>query len=88
MGIRERSRRWGMAIRSEFVPVLSWSSETWNSSWRLGQGIRSGGREGAGGVRGRLQGTGVEVGVGRENLHWVKLWEITEEEEEEVEDSH
>lgn len=30
---------------------------------------------------------GVEVGVGRENLHCVKLWEVAEEEDE-VEDSH
>lgn len=30
----------------------------------------------------------VVLGVGGENLHWVKLWEVVEEEEEEVEDSH
>ena len=28
----------------------------------------------------------VVLGVGGENLHWVKLWEVAEEEE--VEDSH
>lgn len=52
-----------------------------------------GGREGTGGwvsrgVRGRVQGEGLELGAGGENLHWVKLWEVAEEEEEEVEDSH
>jgi len=70
----------------------------WKSSWRLW--ICGGG---GGGGRGTLKVVFafvltrllvlllvvvvVGVGVGGENLHWVKLWEVAEEEEE-VEDSH
>lgn len=39
-------------------------------------------------VGGGVFGVGGGVGVGRENLHCVKLWEVAELEEEEVEDSH
>ncbi|QHO56211.1 Glycoside hydrolase family 81 protein [Arachis hypogaea] len=48
---------------------------------------RSGGGVGGGCCGGGVVVVVVEGVVGRENLHWVKLWEVMEEEEE-VEDSH
>lgn len=84
LGTRERSRRWRAAVGS----VLSWSSETWKSSWRLGMVIVMVEGEGEGGGGGVVLSFCVVVvlgAVGRENLHCVKL---VVEEEEEVEDSH
>lgn len=70
--------------------MLSWSSAAWNSSWRLAAEI-GGGNGGRSEVR-LVSGEGLDwvCGSGRTgeqvwsgNFHWVKLWEVEEEEDSE-----
>lgn len=58
--------------------MLSWSSAAWKSSWRLAEEIGggSGGRS-----DGRLDWGCWSGEFGSGNFHWVKLWEVEEEDD-------